>query len=207
MKKLIFGVLFLIITLSACSTEEITHNQNDVTDYAPLKIGNYWVYKSYYIDPQGNETPGSYDSIFVANDTVHNGHTYKVLKKGWHEPYHIESIIRDSLSYIVNIDGHILFSSDNFTDVLYRKTLILNGDTIYVAQFKMEQTPHPVTVDAGTFDNVLNYKCNVEFYRTGHPHYSLNNYYVKNIGRILKTTMYISSQNKTEYRLVRYHIQ
>lgn len=77
------------------------------------KPGSYWVYDLYGIDSLGNEIllPGK-DSIVIAGDTLIHGDFYHkyVGFSQWYPPVHFE---RDSLGYIVDENGTILYSFNN----------------------------------------------------------------------------------------------
>ena len=88
-------------------------NPEKVTDYYPLSIGSYWVYRKYTIDSKVDsnikEVPYPYeDSIYIEKDTTINGTVY--AKFVWFWDNKVGSYyLRDSLDYIVNERGKFFF--------------------------------------------------------------------------------------------------
>lgn len=73
-KLLLLG--FSLFMLSCSSDDSGNNNIISTTDFLPLNAGNYWVY-----DVESDAAGGSgRDSLYVANDTVINGNTYKKFK-------------------------------------------------------------------------------------------------------------------------------
>lgn len=216
MRKVILLLCVTTIVFVSCKKEEEVIEQNPASteNYNPLTIGSYWVFETFLIDEQGVESSTStIDSIIVDRDTIINGNTYMVVE-GTNNPYNggswgIVRIIRDSLDYIVNDAGVILFSSTDFSSVLHERVEVYNLDTLYKTTYAMEETPGLITVPAGEF-NVLNFKGSLITYNPNqditNPRY-LNHYYADGIGKILETYFYLSSPRIYEKRLVRYHIE
>lgn len=65
----------------SCSNDDDTaggdpnNNNENPADYIPLTDGDYWVY-----NVEGGTTLNGTDSLYISNDTVINGNTYKKLK-------------------------------------------------------------------------------------------------------------------------------
>ena len=210
MKKLILGVFFLYFTFASCHHDEATTQQPAVTEYLPMHIGNYWIYKTYKIDTLGQETyTGWHDSIFISVDSVINNKTYQVFRKksGNNPSTQIYKILRDSANYLVDNFGKIHLSTVNFNDILRTHIHMISGDTSYVIKYKMVEPPHPITVDAGTFDQILNFQGDADIYSFNHIHRTINNYYAKDIGLVQRNWFFVSQPENYEVRLVRYHLQ
>ena len=211
MKKLILGVFFLYFTFASCHHDEVRTQQTAVTEYLPLQIGNYWIYKTYRIDTTGQETyTGQRDSIFISGDTVINNKTYQVFREklGNSSSSRLYRILRDSSNYLVNNFGHIFLSTDNFSDILRTKVQVRpGGDTTYVIKYIMVEPAHSITVDAGTFDQILNFQGDADIYSFGHVHRTVNHYYAKDIGLVQYNWFFLSSPDNYEVRLERYHVQ
>jgi len=73
MKKSIIALLFLGLLITSCSSDDSGSNTSG-TDYLPLAPGNYW---NYNVVENGVMQR---DSLFVANDTVIGGKTYKKMQ-------------------------------------------------------------------------------------------------------------------------------
>ena len=215
MRKLFFLGLMIVFFVS-CEKNNSDSNNNTLekSDYFPLKTGNYWIYKHYDIDSTGNETERDRtDSMIISRDTIINNYKYYILE-GTNYPFNggewgIIDILRDSGSYVVNVEGMIKFSSDNFTDTLVSKSEVFNNDTLYTLTYKMEKLTNSASVPAGEFE-VLNFKGTVttpfEISGIKNPRY-LNNLYSNRVGKILETYFYIQSSVISEKRLERYNIE
>jgi len=213
MKHSVLFVFMSMVLFLACKKEN-KDNQDEIPgpDYTPLLIGSYWVYDHYEIDTLGNETKLSYsDSVRVDRDTLIRGNTYYVLtgtNHPVHSQYGIVSILRDSSDYLVNHLGSILFSSENFTDILYQTNSIVDQDTLYTSSYKMEKPVNPVVVPAGTFD-VLNYKGTIHITHPVNgivnPRY-IHTMFAPSVGKVLETYIFLSSPMVFEKRLNRYFI-
>lgn len=201
-----------LLVFHSCKKDEIT------IDYYPLNIGNYWVYGH---DWDGMSGSGydylTIDSIFIQNDTIINGFTYFVIERApnlFNEDWSIVDNVRDSLGYIVNCKGDILFSSTNFTDILFTEVTLLGSDTFYVATYQMEEPDYNIKVPAGSF-RVLNYKGTViENDNIFPPWVELfnkvkNNYYAMGIGKVQDSYLLAGGQGEARImhrKLLRYNI-
>jgi len=211
MRKLV-AFFMAVSLLSSCKKEE----DNEIkTEYLPLSIGNYWIYKDFKIDSSGNETANSsLDSVIITRDTIINRKKYYVLE-GEYYPFNsgvwgIIDILRDSSGYIVNPNGTIQFSENDFKDTIAYNitTNMYNGDTLVVTTYQMEKPDNIMMVPAGNFE-VLNYKGTVttsmDTPGIEYPRY-LNTYYAEGVGKILYTYFYIAGSAIYEKRLLRYHV-
>ena len=208
---LIFGIISIFLVSSCEKDEEVI---NESVDYTPLSIGDYWVYENYSTDTFGIETIlPQIDSVIIDRDTIIRGETYYVFE-GTNYPnnqhWGILNIVRDSADCLVNLDGIILFSLNNFSDVLYEDIRIFDTDTLYTYQYQMETITGSVVVPTGTYNDVLNYKgtFNINNPMNGvtNPRYS-NNYYAPDIGMIMETCFYFSTPTIYGRRLISYNIQ
>ena len=186
-------------------------------DYTMLKPGNYWIYQEYHLDSvNGAAHPmGIFDSTFVEKDTTINGKIYHkycdvVLLSG-NPPQYSIFMLRDSLSYIVNSVGRILFSSTDFTSIFKVFTFGPNAatpDTLTVTE-QMGFKDAAITVDAGTF--ITSTFRRIFHYPPGRRYGPTREYdykYAKNVGVVLETSgFYEAIPDIYERRLVRYHVQ
>jgi len=219
MKKMI--LLLVIATLAlACQKEELPDNPENPPvsekNYYPLTIGSYWNFQSFRVDTNGVETDlNKADSVIITKDTIINGETYAVFE-GTNYPFSqgnwgIVNIARDSLGYMVNHLGTIIFSSNNFTDTLdsgvVHKTTDI--DTLFTYYTKMEEVNQPVSVPAGIFE-VLNYKVTYTFpdYASQPDLYwrSANKFFAPDVGQIFSMWFYAQQTEVTERRLTSYYI-
>jgi hypothetical protein len=181
-------------------------------NYSQLKVGNYWVYQRFDIDTYGNATPKSiYDSCYVQTDTIMNGKTYfKVVEPDPNLSSQRDiSFLRDSLHYIVNNYGMILFSSQDFSSIFLSRYMLSGPDTLCLNIRKMSDQGMAVITPAGTFmtiDAIDTYYMYPDYTLAGNPRYR-HTRYSENIGIVVKTlAFYLHNPNYFERRLIRYHL-
>ncbi len=210
-------VLAFAITQACKKKKETTETPNEpqqpptpviYDNYSQLKIGNYWIYERFNIDPQGNATSQNlFDSCYISKDTVIRGQTYfKYHNKSYFSDH---SYLRDSLHYIVYSGGAIAFSSQDFSTIFSNYWQVNSpGDTLYKAFCKMADKDLQINTPAGNFiTSSYQTKYNIS------PNYSSNTVrykntrYAKNIGMISETQdIFIGTTATVERRLKRYHI-
>lgn len=212
MKK--FLLLSLVITsLLGCENDSEEVTSGKVTEYFPMKIGNYWVYEHYRVDMFGNKTKlPLVDSVVVTNDTLINGKTYYVFEGTDYfrhgTEWGITGIYRDSSDCIVNPKGEIKLSLSNFSDTLHQAVLEYDSQEYAEIIYKMQDKKKKIEVPAGTFD-ALNFQgkfiANENFIPSGveNPRY-LNNYYSKGVGLVSKNYFYFTGEHVFEVKLSKY---
>lgn len=148
MKNLI--LFFAIIGLLILNSCERTPDPPVFTkDYYQLKPGNSWVYEvqEIYNDTTIITRPGT-DSVYVEKDTIINKYKYsKVTGKDWITLDRYSMFLRDSIGYLVDKNGLIMFSIVNSKDTLYAHSTL---DIVRVA-YKMDVHDSLVKVPAGSF--------------------------------------------------------
>ncbi|MBL7755073.1 MAG: hypothetical protein JNM44_11400 [Chitinophagaceae bacterium] len=182
-------------------------------NYAQLKVGNYWVYEQFEIDIAGNAASKNiFDSCYVEKDTMINAKSYfKVVKPNQNSISQKDILfLRDSLHYIVNSTGKIVFSSLDFTTIFDTNYMLSSpGDTVCQIIKQMADENQTVNTPAGSF--VTSNAKEVFFMypswvSAGNPRIK-HTRYAKDIGIVIETLpFFISNPNYTERRLVRYHI-
>lgn len=214
----IFCTLFFV----SCKKDPITVTSNPISttssSYAfPLSIGSYWIYETLMVDSSENiiAATGSFDSLYVSDDTIINLKTYYILKAATTTfPFFgvnsvvtstLTNIVRDSLGYIVDTSGNYI-KHDDFVNILY--TLTENApDSLYRKGY-MTNKDSIVTVPAGTF-TTRNYQEKIIRYdssfMSGIPKYA-NQVMANSIGIVYKSIPYASFFNKSAIRLIRYNI-
>jgi len=218
MKKVILVIGVLIGFYSCNKVDETVNPQVTSSSYLPMAVGNYWIYQDYWNNGDGVfHASSSIDSTCIVKDTVINGRifykfdNYHIFSHS-ESPLKIEStfVYSDSAKHLINPKGEILFSENNFTDVLYKSSDVLEGDTATWLSFKMEKLNQSITVPAGTFTDLLNVKgtviCSPKFTNIPNPRY-VNRYYAKNIGKIMRSSIYVQSGGVIEQRLLRYNLK
>lgn len=216
-KSLAFAILALSTLIISCKKEQDpipeTPASTTYPNYSKLAIGNYWVYQQYDLDTLGNLTAkNNFDSCYVAADTSINGNTYfKLIKPKPYVAGQVEvSYLRDSLSYVVNESGKILFSSSDVSTIFATNYYTAAPtDTLCKSVFKMEGLTTTITTDAGNFATL---NAQEKFYM--YPNFQsagnirVRNYrYAENVGLVTEVLpFFASSPLYTERRLVRYHV-
>lgn len=94
----------------------------------PAVQSSYWIYETYYVDSNGNGSPGGYwgaapaiDSFYQAADTTIDGKLFRCLMKpsGPGDTHYIPFYYRDSASYLIGLDGRIFFSHTDTNHVFW----------------------------------------------------------------------------------------
>ena len=216
MKKYGFYVL-LIFALFSCKKES---NDKVTNDYSPQKVGNYWIYETVKVFPDGTEDVfTSTDSITIVSDTLIRGEKFYISEGVHFEPFNNSyqkmtgrySIARDSSGYLIESSGRIIFSNNNDENILFKHYSVnYTGDTLFSTSYQMENTKEQINTKAGTFD-CKNYQGKLYYISLAAPEVSYpliyNNFYAKNIGLVKYTCSFCYSCSwYVEKRLVRYKI-
>lgn len=218
MKKVIL-VMGVMIGLWSCIKDDNTVNSEaNSSSYLPMKVGNYWIYQEYFENADGViNVSYTLDSTCISKDTIIHGRTfykfdnYQIFKHPG-IPVKIESTFfySDSAKNLINPKGQIVFSEDNFTDILYKTSDVIDGDTATWLTFKMEKLNQNVVLPIGSFTDLLNVKgtviCSPKFTNIPNPRY-VNRYYVKNIGKVMHSYIYVGGGGGFERRLLRYNLK
>ena len=144
--------IFSILLLSSCKKEvsypELTRTGINLENFTP---GSWWKYEWTKTDgTTGEVTPmDSHDSVYVKGDTVINGNTYLHLTGTYFLGMEFDRILRDSLEYIVDKSGAILFSARPEPDTI--KVAPVEEFTVHTI---LSRETGSVTVPAGTFSDM-----------------------------------------------------
>lgn len=220
MKMLKSSIAILCLAAVACKKpkETATPVPSHVTayeSYSGLKAGNYWVYEKYYhnIDIDSSSATNVFDSCYIEKDTTINGKQYfKYCRQGLNSPAPESTrFLRDSLHYIVDNSGSVLFSSEDFTTVFKTEAFgpnLATPDTMTV-QWKMTVKDGLLVLPAGTFkasafSSVFIYQPWMQ-----KPNQLVSTWYTKNVGIVQWDEGFYFMQPDVHYemRLLRYHLQ
>jgi hypothetical protein len=212
MKNSILALLSVLALLSACKKDDTSAVYDN---YGNLEPGNYWLYDRYYLDSGSVLTlvPNVTDSNYVEKDTMINGNTFhKLMVAGVSTTgnSYTPHFLRDSLHYLVDWQGTIQFSSENFTDTLATLFQILEfntPDTLAFVTMRMADDGFSVTTAAGTF-NTKNYRQTYHMWpnyqKFGTERYQ-NRRYAKDVGVVEETVgFFIGSDRAIVRRLKAY---
>ena len=205
----LFSLLILITIVSCKDDDDIQiciDCPENVSNFTQLAIGNYWIYENVTVDTNGVDGISySNDSIYIAGDTLINGQTYFIQKKGLFMGSGF-ALLRDSSDFLVNKKGDILFSTSIFDSVL---RTIEGPNNFFSIEYQMANKNFVVDVPAGSFPT-YDFQGLIHFndgFSTPVTDRILHNYYAKDVG-LVKTTFFFSSTSSTiEQRLLRYHIE
>lgn len=146
---------------------------------------------------------------------VHGKSYHKLLKVSFgsssYHPAYDTYLLTDSLSYIVNHNGKILFSSNDYVTILrsgdYTNPAAGIPDTITVTE-QMDFKDAYVTVPAGTFKtSTFRQIYHIPQYSYG-PTREYNTRYAENVGIVSEITgWYMASPMWYERRLERYYVR
>lgn len=205
-------LFFLALSCWACK-DHFSVPSPVYDNYSNLKVGNYWIYDIFTLKADGTLiAQNKRDSVYVAKDTLIGTNTYfKLLYPDFPASQYTHQYLRDSLHYIVDHQGKILFSSENFKDVLFSKTLFIGGhpplDTLCFITAQMTDDNYPVNVPAGLF-TTKNYKTIYQMsekWAFNGTYRFLNARYAKDVGIVEETLpFYLGNPDYTVRRLKRY---
>ena len=214
MKKLIFplSLIVMIMVITSCKKDkdEPIIETPSFPDYSQLKVGNYWIYQQFDIDASGIATAKDvFDSCYIEKDTMINGNKYFKMVKPDPNLLIAKLYLRDSLHYVINSAGQLLFSSEDFSSIFSSEYYIIPGDTVCRITTRMDEQDVAVSTPAGIFIT-SDFKEIFDMFpgweQAGNPRYK-HARYAENIGVVMETLPFFASSPKyVERRLVRYHL-
>ncbi|MEL6810008.1 MAG: hypothetical protein AAFP76_01590 [Bacteroidota bacterium] len=208
--------LFFCVALISCSKgDENTTTPEplpQLSNFYPLKVGNNWTY-NYFRNTEevrGLENTGIVVQVIVTGEMPLGNETYFELQTttagnnnscNFCEPDGVViSRVRDSLGYLVDSGGAILFSSSNTKDYLVSKN---EWGNVYRV---LKADPVRADVPAGSFNCLDNERYTLN--PNGVPFEGKDNlYFSEGVGEIKKTIVGpISGKILFEKHLVSYHL-
>jgi hypothetical protein len=204
-------VLMMALLIASCRKEESNpvgsiSMQEKVTDYYPLTVGNYWIYKYYTSDSTLNFIDQNIiDSVYVEKDSVSNGKVYADVRS--FSSVFATGLLRDSSDYIITDAGKKLFTINQDTNNLIDRYLP-SPNGMFHDTWKMKNSDSVCTVPSGQYQAkylVGTLTSNAP----SSPSMAKRNFYyayVKGIGLVYERLGYLSSPIYLEERLIRYHV-
>lgn len=180
-----------------------------VKNYFPLAVGNYWIYERSECDSNWtNCLSKSIDTNIVTKDTSINGITYFKIEGVDVAGRRTSWYLRDSLDFIVDLNGIILLSNTDFENVLQEYYAIDDeNDTLCFWYRQMQDEPNYVEVPAGSFECLDNklflYRKTDDFKREFNTHY----YFSKNVGPVFESSMLVSNTLNFKRELIEYNLK
>lgn len=203
----------LALLMFSCKKQtEGTDSPKAYTNYSALKVGNYWVYTFNSYDESGklvNSIPG-FDSACISGDTMVNGNRYFKKLKFENKNLIGISYLRDSLHYTVNLDGEIVFSSEDFGRIFRTDYLVFGKDTFCKREFSMQNKNAMTQVPAGKFTTHSFQSRNYMYpnYSVKNPVRDVENKYAAGIGLVYYNGFSTGSTYSYEdYQLLRYKVE
>lgn len=220
-QKVLLSIAILTI-LIACNDDDQGRQPEpkpnvNYPNYSQLEVGNYWIYERFSLDTNGVETPlNQFDSSYVEKDTLINGKAYYKLHLPSYGPKIVPEkfYLKDSLHYLVDSRGAILFSSQEFSTALkpieynYYAGDTTRMDTLYSRERRMTNKDSLVNVPAGLFSTLSSTEF-IKYYGKFKPLKDRNRktLYAKGVGIVYETLPpYASNSNDLIQKLVRYKV-
>lgn len=203
-----FFVFLLLAFATACKKDP---EPAVYPTFMPLATGNYWVYQRFLVDTNGQSTAQNiFDSCYIEKDTLINAHTYYKFVKPVMGATLQTSYIRDSLHYLVNKEGTVLFSSEDFTNEMNSRYLTMGTDTMCHLVHKMTDKDLSLHTPAGVF---VTSDARETYYM--YPNYTFGNSsekirhlrYSEGVGPVMETMPLPLMGPYYERWLVRYSVQ
>ncbi|MBZ0327536.1 MAG: hypothetical protein K8F54_08040 [Altibacter sp.] len=211
MYRFSFFTIALTLLLTSCSKSDEPGNlqeQQEANFYA-LKVGNSWSYSYFTIDHNGDlQNIGVEEDVEIVAETVIDNETYFTVQTttvGSCTVCDDEGVtvkkVKDSLGYLVTLEGDILFSNDNTNSYLIHENPW--GDVYGVLSADLVE----VVVEAGVFTAVRNEVYAIDP-NTGDPFIGKDdNLYADGIGLVKRNYHGVSSgQLILERHLIAYQI-
>ena len=201
-----FSLVSLLII--SCSKEDPISSGEMIPDsIIPFTVGNYWIYQSYLEDENGVLQPkSSTDSMYIESSQMINGIEYFNVNNYSVASSNVTTVLRDSLGYLVNDSGQIVYSPNDDGGVLFENVLPYHDEANIYISYSLEST---VSLDtpAGTFET-KKIVGDVDFSETNFECDKQNlAYYADGVGRVREDLFFASSCNVLYRELLRYNIQ
>lgn len=169
--------------------------EESISDYANLKIGNYWVYEE-RVEGSGDVY---YDSVSVGDTEIYNGREYFVVTGhsiGSHHTY--RRLLRDSSNFIVDNHRNIYLTKE----MLNQPVQQIKKPEYELTSFIVKETD--VVVSGKSYTDVLNRKEEVHFLQPTQYTTTNDNQFASGVGLIRETGTLWTSKKFVERRLVRH---
>lgn len=212
MKNLIIiSTAIAALVLVSCKKETIT---SKYSFKIPTSEGSYWEYEWVKVEANGSETPLNIsERVTIMGDTLVNGLRYIKYQKEYLNQINSYSyqLLRDSLGVVVDDQGVIIYSPNQFGKVLEKRP-----DQVF-PEWKLEMYDNvTVSTPVGTFDAIDARRTYYDpsgapITNCGNQEFVGNVYYADGIGKVKEVTAYYSDvvncNGYIEIRLVDYHIE
>jgi hypothetical protein len=202
MKRVVLLVVIATMIIVSCKKNDSENELKPVqtSNYMQLKIGNYWVYEKYTIDSAGIENPvwGDPDSSIITGDTMIDNTMYFTKLSANNGNI---SFLRDSNGYLVNLAGEVLFSENDFSNIIRIDTI---GPGLAYIEYMMHDDDSSINIPLGTYP-VIEMRGKVISLDPQYPH-GINYthyFYADGMGQIKTSSYFYSAPHlRMERRLI-----
>ncbi len=210
MQNYLTALCLTFLLFTACQSDDDTtaiappSTTLTASSFIPLAVGNYWIYDRYNIDLEtGERTLTQQDSIYIDHESIINDETYYFYANGYTNDPDDGMYLRDSLGFLVNIEGNIIVPEATFTDVITGPI----RDNLFYIEYQLLEDAIDISVPAGTISSQY-YKGNiVPLDDEDERDLEVSYYYNEEIGLVREVVPYWSGLYAIERELVRYSVQ
>lgn len=203
--KNLFLILITIFIVQSCKDKDCEPTSTSPSFKLVSGVGSYWLYDWYSVDTIGNEKFLRTDSIYIAGDTTINGDIY-IVKKGHGFNNNKVNYLRDSIGFVVNEEGDILWNKKS-TGVI--RTL---NQGEFSLEWSITSLSSAIEVPAGKFRAIV--RTTKACYNNGQPLTPCDTcqeehaYFSEGIGVVFERTAYLGNFDCSylEGRLRKYQI-
>ena len=207
MKSLLTLPLFCLLII-ACTQETVLPTAEpdavSAADYTHLKVGNFWVYDWYEIDPEGNSSFYSRDTMLVAGSIQVEGHTAMELT-GQRLGRDFSTVLFDSANSVYTYPERFLYFT--LDSAVHEGVIGPSESPFFTTSYYLVQGYQEVSVPSGTFE-CLNFQGKYVPQDQKYPYGTRynDNLFAANIGMVKMKTNYAHSPNTLEGSLIAYGI-
>ena len=212
MKNILLLSLGILLALGCKKEEETTPPppNDQVEDYLPIQIGNFWKYDLFDIAPDGTETYKSSETVTVVDVIVSGDTTFVELSHETDSELSKFLIPKD----LYFLDGVLVSQNSNtpFLSLIQDDTLTQSvvTDVVEYSTYVNLKVTEEISVPAGDFSENLveKIKSSVAIdpdYPHGIPRYG-NTYFEKDLGIVWAEVFYFSSPNTLTWKLTEYEL-
>lgn len=216
--KLLFFIPVIAFFVFACQEEPLEIElieegekaapplADQLIDYFPLAVGQYWVFQGQYTNLETGEiTPiGKFDSIYIARDTLIGRHQYFNIE-GKRFGIALNTLVRTSGPDLLDHMNQLLFSLEQYNDTLPLPSHLLLEEAAFSETILHEGEQQQTSL--GTFESIvmdqIHHLDSEQNTYLGESVIYESNFFGKNIGPIRFTRLLPHHQIFIEMELVR----
>lgn len=129
------------------------------SEYFPLKVGNYWVYRNFEIKPDGERIIKRRDTFSITETKTVGKDTFYFIDEKMDHSLIPNGWVKDSMGYLIGKNGVIYISTVNFLDTIYSNDYLINENEVLLStRGYMEKIDSGYLNKLQAFDNIINFK-------------------------------------------------